>query len=107
MIRNASFFSFRAFISSRIQRGVTPLPAQVSFGLFLLRYLGATLQALGLRTGNAHRDKQTLAEYVRRCRTLIEATKLPLFVALVPAVGYALCKKATEKETVGAAVFRS
>jgi hypothetical protein len=42
-IRNASFFSFRAFISSPIHHGMAPRPAQVSFGSFLLRYFGATL----------------------------------------------------------------
>src|SRR5215510_13278031 len=46
LIRKASFFSFPAFISSRIQRGVAPRPAQVSFGFFLLRYFGATLRPL-------------------------------------------------------------
>src|SRR4030081_985126 len=44
LIRKASFFSLRAFISSRIQRGVAPLPAQVSLESFLLRYLAATLR---------------------------------------------------------------
>src|SRR5262245_34062283 len=44
LIKNASLFSFPAFISSRIQRGVAPRPAHVSFGFFLLRYFGATLR---------------------------------------------------------------
>src|SRR5262249_22902401 len=44
LIRKASFLSLPAFISSRIQRGVAPRPAQVSLGFFLLRYLGATLR---------------------------------------------------------------
>src|SRR5262245_38184827 len=44
LIRNASFLSFPAFISSRIHTGVAPRPAQVSFGSFLLRYFGATFR---------------------------------------------------------------
>src|SRR5690348_14664248 len=44
LIRNASFLSLRAFISSRIQRGRAPRPAQVSFGSFLLRYFGGTFR---------------------------------------------------------------
>ena len=40
--------SLRAFISSRIQRGVAPRPAHVNFGSFLLRYFGATLRPLSL-----------------------------------------------------------
>jgi hypothetical protein len=44
LIRKASFLSFPAFISSRIQTGVAPRPAHVSFGSFLLRYFGATLR---------------------------------------------------------------
>ena len=41
MLAGASFLSLPAFISSRIQRGVAPLPAQVTSGSFLLRYFGA------------------------------------------------------------------
>src|ERR1700730_496113 len=44
LIRKASFFSFLAFISSLIHTGVAPRPAQVRFGSFLLRYLGATFR---------------------------------------------------------------
>jgi hypothetical protein len=33
-------------------------------------------------------------EHVRRCRILLGESKLPLHIALVPTVGYALCKKA-------------
>src|SRR5262249_32522476 len=43
-IKNASFFSFRFFISSFIHRGVAPRPAQVSVGFALLLYLGGTLR---------------------------------------------------------------
>src|SRR5262249_55073377 len=42
LIKKASFLSLPAFISSRIQRGVAPRPAQVTFGSFLLRYFAAT-----------------------------------------------------------------
>src|SRR5262245_65398972 len=48
LIRNASFLSLPAFISSRIQRGVAPRPAQVSFASFLLRYFAATFRPLSL-----------------------------------------------------------
>src|SRR5882757_8313053 len=44
LMRKASFFSFLAFISSRIHTGVAPRPAQVRLGSFLLRYLGATFR---------------------------------------------------------------
>src|SRR5215469_15145893 len=44
LIKNASFFSFRFFISSLIHRGVAPRPAQVSVGFALLLYLGGTLR---------------------------------------------------------------
>src|SRR3981189_1868200 len=43
-MRKASFLSLPAFISSRIQRGVAPRPAQVILESFLLRYFAATLR---------------------------------------------------------------
>src|SRR3981189_1580575 len=45
-MRKASFLSFPPFISSFIQRGVAPRPAQLSFGSFLLRYFAATFRPL-------------------------------------------------------------
>jgi hypothetical protein len=39
--RTRPFLSLPAFISSRMQRGVAPRPAQVNSGSFSLRYLGA------------------------------------------------------------------
>jgi hypothetical protein len=50
--------------------------------------------ALGLKNRSALRDKQTLFEHVRRSRMLLDESKLPLHIALVPKVGYALCRKA-------------
>src|SRR6185312_8078147 len=46
LMRNASFLSFPAFISSRIQRGVAPRPAHVSFGSLRLRYFAGTFRPL-------------------------------------------------------------
>src|SRR5262249_23702791 len=44
LIKNASLFSFRFLISSFIHRGISPRPAQVSFGFALLLYLGGTFR---------------------------------------------------------------
>src|SRR5262245_57806311 len=57
LIKNASFLSFRFFISSLIQRGVAPRPAQVSLGLALLLYLGATFRPF---IGLARRPRRPL-----------------------------------------------
>lgn len=46
--------------------------------------------ALGLK-------KQTLVEHVRRGRILLQQSRLPLHIALVPSVGYALCRKARSR----------
>ncbi len=51
-------------------------------------------RALGLRGRDARRNKNTLVEHARRCRLLLTGAKLPLCVAIVPEVGYALCRKA-------------
>ena len=48
LIRKFSFLSLVPFISSRIQIGVAPRPAQVSFGSFLLRYFRRDLSAFRL-----------------------------------------------------------
>jgi hypothetical protein len=40
LMRKASGFNFSAFISSRIQRDLEPLPVQVSLRFFLLEYEG-------------------------------------------------------------------
>src|SRR5215472_1084287 len=50
-MRNASLLSFLTFISSRIQSGVTPRPAQVSLGSALLLYLAGILRPLRRERG--------------------------------------------------------
>ncbi len=51
-------------------------------------------RALGLRGGNPKRDKGTLVEHARRCRTLLDEENLPVCITLAKGVGYALCRKA-------------
>jgi len=50
--------------------------------------------ALGLSGRDARRKKNTLIEHARRCRLLLTGANLPLSIAVVPEVGYALCRKA-------------
>jgi capsid protein len=55
-MRKASGFSFSAFISSFIPRGIEPRPDQVSFRSFLLRWVAAAY-----RTSQMNRDRATWA----------------------------------------------
>ena len=56
-------------------------------------------QALGLTRGNSARNKMTLTEHIRRCRLLLNGSRLPLRIALVPTVGYALCRMARKAKS--------
>ncbi len=50
--------------------------------------------AVGLSGRNARRNKCTLVEHARRCRLLLAGADLPLYIAVVSEVGYALCRRA-------------
>jgi hypothetical protein len=75
-------------------------PATIKFLFRLLEqptcvYTFAQLcSALCLKSHDQRRNKDTLIEHARRCRILLKDAKLPLYVAVVPTVGYALCRKA-------------
>jgi hypothetical protein len=60
LIKNASVFSLRFFISSLIQRVVAPRPAQMSLGFALLLYLGATFRPFIALTRRPRRPIPTL-----------------------------------------------